>query len=83
MRPFGRKAPLRTEGPQKGTVRQCRQGGLSACSRRSNLELRGPRNDLKFGPRSSRGVDSVALLGQMPNPTRYGPPGAPEALIGG
>eukprot|EP00969_Alexandrium_andersonii_P356309 15446277-Alexandrium_andersonii.AAC.1 len=35
---------------------------------RSNLELRGPRNGLKIGTRSSRGVRAAPLLAQIPNP---------------
>eukprot|EP00969_Alexandrium_andersonii_P220465 9737953-Alexandrium_andersonii.AAC.1 len=35
--------------------------------RRSSLDLRGPRNGLEMGPRSSRGVRSVPLLAQIPN----------------
>eukprot|EP00969_Alexandrium_andersonii_P174463 7713710-Alexandrium_andersonii.AAC.1 len=39
--------------------------------RRSELELRGPRNDLRIGPRSSRGVRSAAFLAQIPHlPTK-------------
>eukprot|EP00969_Alexandrium_andersonii_P331697 14659362-Alexandrium_andersonii.AAC.1 len=41
----------------------------------SKLELLGPRNGLKFGPRSSRGLRSVPLLfWQIPNlATKSGP----------
>eukprot|EP00969_Alexandrium_andersonii_P217503 9607679-Alexandrium_andersonii.AAC.1 len=35
--------------------------------RRSNLELHGPRNDLKTGLRSSRGVRSAQLVVEIPN----------------
>eukprot|EP00969_Alexandrium_andersonii_P212485 9382552-Alexandrium_andersonii.AAC.1 len=35
--------------------------------RRSNLEMRGPRNGLKDGTRSFRGVNSVPLFAQIPN----------------
>eukprot|EP00969_Alexandrium_andersonii_P290392 12835465-Alexandrium_andersonii.AAC.1 len=35
--------------------------------RRSNLELREPRNGLKIGPRSSRGVCSPPLFAQNQN----------------
>eukprot|EP00969_Alexandrium_andersonii_P176143 7788374-Alexandrium_andersonii.AAC.1 len=35
--------------------------------RRSNLELRGPKNGLKLGPRSSQGVRSAAFSAQIPN----------------
>eukprot|EP00969_Alexandrium_andersonii_P148372 6558620-Alexandrium_andersonii.AAC.1 len=39
--------------------------------RRSELELRGPRNGLGIGPRSSRGVHSEQLFAQIRNlPTR-------------
>eukprot|EP00969_Alexandrium_andersonii_P250751 11082547-Alexandrium_andersonii.AAC.1 len=34
--------------------------------RRSNLEVRGPRNGLKIGPPSSRGVRSAPFLAQIP-----------------
>ena len=41
------------------------------CLRRSKLELRGPRNGLEIGPRSSRGVRSAPFFAQMPNlPTK-------------
>eukprot|EP00969_Alexandrium_andersonii_P147785 6534063-Alexandrium_andersonii.AAC.1 len=36
--------------------------------RRSKFELRGPRNDLEIGPRSSRWVRSAQLFAQIPNP---------------
>eukprot|EP00969_Alexandrium_andersonii_P154504 6829516-Alexandrium_andersonii.AAC.1 len=36
--------------------------------RRSNLEVRGPRNDSEIGPRSSRGVRSAPFSAQIPNP---------------
>eukprot|EP00969_Alexandrium_andersonii_P256455 11337010-Alexandrium_andersonii.AAC.1 len=36
--------------------------------RRSDPELRGPRNGLNIGPPSSRGVRSVALFAHSPNP---------------
>eukprot|EP00969_Alexandrium_andersonii_P373151 15483343-Alexandrium_andersonii.AAC.1 len=36
--------------------------------RRSNLELRGPRGGLNFGPRGSRGVRSGQLFVEIPNP---------------
>eukprot|EP00969_Alexandrium_andersonii_P352610 15438051-Alexandrium_andersonii.AAC.1 len=39
--------------------------------RRSDLEPRGPKDGLKSGPRSSRGVRSAPLLAQIPNlPTK-------------
>eukprot|EP00969_Alexandrium_andersonii_P124440 5499660-Alexandrium_andersonii.AAC.1 len=34
---------------------------------RSKLELRGPRNGLKFGPQNSRWVRSAPLLAQIPH----------------
>eukprot|EP00969_Alexandrium_andersonii_P373856 15484956-Alexandrium_andersonii.AAC.1 len=37
--------------------------------RRSKLELRGPRNGLEMGPRSSRGVHSARFSAQIPNLT--------------
>eukprot|EP00969_Alexandrium_andersonii_P009948 434398-Alexandrium_andersonii.AAC.1 len=37
--------------------------------KRSNLELCGPKKDLKICPRSYRGVRSVASCVQIPNPT--------------
>eukprot|EP00969_Alexandrium_andersonii_P304909 13478451-Alexandrium_andersonii.AAC.1 len=37
------------------------------CVRRSKLELRGPRNDLKIGLQSFRRVCSAPLFAQMPN----------------
>eukprot|EP00969_Alexandrium_andersonii_P297789 13161512-Alexandrium_andersonii.AAC.1 len=40
---------------------------------RSNLELRRPKNGLKIGTRSSRGVRSAQLLVEIPNlPTNMG-----------
>eukprot|EP00969_Alexandrium_andersonii_P350383 15433128-Alexandrium_andersonii.AAC.1 len=36
--------------------------------RRSELELRGPRDGLKFGPRNSRWVHPARLFAQIPNP---------------
>eukprot|EP00969_Alexandrium_andersonii_P067641 2984053-Alexandrium_andersonii.AAC.1 len=36
--------------------------------RRSDLELRGPRNDLKVCPRSSRRVPSAQFCAEIPNP---------------
>eukprot|EP00969_Alexandrium_andersonii_P308927 13652968-Alexandrium_andersonii.AAC.1 len=35
---------------------------------RSNLELRGHRNGLEIGPRSSRWLHSAPLVAQVPNP---------------
>eukprot|EP00969_Alexandrium_andersonii_P261128 11544094-Alexandrium_andersonii.AAC.1 len=40
---------------------------MQTCFRRSELEQRGPGKDLKFGPRSSRGVRSAPLFAQIPN----------------
>eukprot|EP00969_Alexandrium_andersonii_P333415 14735093-Alexandrium_andersonii.AAC.1 len=37
-------------------------------SKRSNLELRGPKNGCKLGPRSSRGVRSAQFLVEIANP---------------
>eukprot|EP00969_Alexandrium_andersonii_P088658 3911973-Alexandrium_andersonii.AAC.1 len=37
--------------------------------RRSELELRGPRNGLEIGPRSSLGVRSARSFTQIPNPS--------------
>eukprot|EP00969_Alexandrium_andersonii_P123780 5470352-Alexandrium_andersonii.AAC.1 len=36
--------------------------------RRSKLELHGPKNSLKLGPRSSRGVPSAPLFAHIPHP---------------
>eukprot|EP00969_Alexandrium_andersonii_P206079 9105514-Alexandrium_andersonii.AAC.1 len=45
--------------------------------RRSNLELRGPRNDQNIDPRSSRGVRSAQFFALIPNqPTKAGLQGA-------
>eukprot|EP00969_Alexandrium_andersonii_P117921 5215621-Alexandrium_andersonii.AAC.1 len=45
------------------------------CVRRSKLELRGPRHDLRIGTEALDGVRSVPLFAQMPNPPtrRAGP----------
>eukprot|EP00969_Alexandrium_andersonii_P041221 1807401-Alexandrium_andersonii.AAC.1 len=44
--------------------------------RRSNLELRGPKNGLNIGLQRSRGVLSVPQFAQIPNlPTKVGPEG--------
>eukprot|EP00969_Alexandrium_andersonii_P347680 15372319-Alexandrium_andersonii.AAC.1 len=41
---------------------------LQPCFRRSDVELRGPRNGLKTGPRSRPRVQSASLLEQIPDP---------------
>eukprot|EP00969_Alexandrium_andersonii_P132479 5857558-Alexandrium_andersonii.AAC.1 len=41
---------------------------MQNCSRRSELELRGPRNGFKTNPRSSRRVRSAQSFAQTPNP---------------
>eukprot|EP00969_Alexandrium_andersonii_P167510 7405012-Alexandrium_andersonii.AAC.1 len=41
--------------------------------KRSNLELRRPKNGLNIGPRSSRGARSAPFSAQIPNlPTKAG-----------
>eukprot|EP00969_Alexandrium_andersonii_P118109 5224229-Alexandrium_andersonii.AAC.1 len=42
-------------------------GTCTNCSKHSELELRGPRKDLKIGPLSTRGVRSALLFVQIPN----------------
>eukprot|EP00969_Alexandrium_andersonii_P259457 11472883-Alexandrium_andersonii.AAC.1 len=42
------------------------------CCTHSKLELRGPRNGVEIGPRSSRGVHSVPSFAPIPNPTTEG-----------
>eukprot|EP00969_Alexandrium_andersonii_P328305 14507338-Alexandrium_andersonii.AAC.1 len=37
--------------------------------RRSNLESRGPKNDLNISLRGARDVDSTPLFAQIPNPS--------------
>eukprot|EP00969_Alexandrium_andersonii_P369661 15475638-Alexandrium_andersonii.AAC.1 len=45
------------------------QSNMHTCFSRSELELRGPRNDLRIDHRSSRGVRSAPFLAQMPGLT--------------
>eukprot|EP00969_Alexandrium_andersonii_P093923 4149180-Alexandrium_andersonii.AAC.1 len=55
------------------------------CSRRSKLELRGRRNGISIGPRSSRGAFCAVFVCADATEVcqRNGPAGAPEALLGG
>eukprot|EP00969_Alexandrium_andersonii_P070086 3092884-Alexandrium_andersonii.AAC.1 len=45
---------------------------MQDCFRRSELELRGPRNGLECDPRSSRGVRSAPLFALIPKLTTTG-----------
>eukprot|EP00969_Alexandrium_andersonii_P145429 6431833-Alexandrium_andersonii.AAC.1 len=65
--------------PVFGAIRLNPQSAMrkaQTCLRRSSLELCGPRNGLKTGPRSSREARSALLLAQIPNlPTKAVPEG--------